>query len=504
MSETETKVQPNTYGNITKPRRSGLLGLSAGQSALGVPAVLILIFSIVGKHFWFAGIFVLLCVVSVVLLKVGRRHDRSIYRRVMLRRVQKRKVRKQQHIYISGPAGFTPTGDTRLPGMMARAVLTNHVDAYGHEFGLVRVSGRGHHNYSVVLQAFPRGKSALDRDTVENQVAHWGAWITQRGQEEGVRGASVTIESAPDTGLRLQRLLEKNFKEDAPEFSKEVVDEYASTGPTGAPQISVFVTLTFDGRNQEGASGDRGAEDMAEEISSKLPGIIAGLVAAGGGAIRPCTAQGIVDNTRAAYDPTTATAIEEMQQTEEGTGLTWMDAGPSFAFDGFDHYRHDRVFSRTWTMYGEPRGTFTSNALDRLLEPSEGALRKRVTLLYRPIPADKTTDVVDQETKDAIFAGSQVRMSARAKQRQAYALKSAEEEALGAGMTRFGLIITVTTDQQEKLRRFNTTVPGMLSNAKLKVRIALANQAVAFQAGLPLGMVLPDHMVIPEEVREWF
>ena len=34
------------------------------------------------------------------------------------------------------------------------------------------------------------------------------------------------------------------------------------------------------------------------------------------------------------------------------------------------------------------------------------------------------------------------------------------------------------------------------------VRTALANQAVTFQAGMPLGIVLADHMLIPEGIRK--
>ena len=103
-----------------------------------------------------------------------------------------------------------------------------------------------------------------------------------------------------------------------------------------------------------------------------------------------------------------------------------------------------------------------------------------------------------------MFSGSQQRVSVRARQRLAAAQKTAQEEALGSGLTRFGLIVTITVKDAEDLRRFERTVPGMVSHAKLRVREALANQAVTFQAGLPLGVVLPDHMMLPDEIRTWF
>ena len=86
----------------------------------------------------------------------------------------------------------------------------------------------------------------------------------------------------------------------------------------------------------------------------------------------------------------------------------------------------------------------------------------------------------------------------------AAAQKTAQEEALGSGLTRFGLIITISMKDETELRKFDRTVHGMVSHAKLRVREALANQAVTFQAGLPLGMVVPDHMMIPDELKTWF
>ena len=89
---------------------------------------------------------------------------------------------------------------------------------------------------------------------------------------------------------------------------------------SAAPEVVARITLTFDGRRLDGKAGDRGMEEMAEEIGNKLPGIISGLANTGAGAVRPNTAQEIIDFTRVAYDPTTAVAVEEAQAAG-GTGL---------------------------------------------------------------------------------------------------------------------------------------------------------------------------------------
>lgn len=503
MAQADVRIEPNTFGNFTVPRRSGLMGLSMGHSFALVPIILVVIM-LAARGWVLASVIVVgATILGIVLLKVTKKQGRSIYGRLMLRAAQRRKVATKTHVYLSGPAGFTPDGQVRLPGMMAKSQLTESVDSYGNPFGLIRLSSRGHHNYSVVLECYPNGDSLIDQADVDNQVAHWANWLTQRGLDEGIRGASVTLESSLDSGLRLQKLLADNHREDAPDFAKRVVQRIADTDNSNAPELVARISLTFDGRQVDGKGGDRGMEEMAEEIGNRLPGIVSGLANTGAGAVRSCSAQAIIDFTRVAYDPTTAVAVEEAQ-ANGGTGLSWEDAGPSFALDAFDHYRHDRAISKSWTMYEGPRGAFTSNSLARLTAPSAGALRKRVTLLYRPIPADETSAVVENEQKDAMFSGSQQRVSVRARQRLAAAHKTAQEEALGSGLTRFGLIVTISVKDAEDLRRFDRTVPGMVSHAKLRVREALANQAVTFQAGLPLGMVLPDHMLLPDELRTWF
>ncbi|MEV4902829.1 SCO6880 family protein, partial [Citricoccus sp. NPDC055426] len=376
-------------------------------------------------------------------------------------------------------------------------------DSYGNPFGLLRTSGAGVHHYSVVIEAHPDGDSLVDREQVDHRVATWGAWLTQRGLDEGIRGASVTIESAPDSGLRLAGLLQTNRAEDSPDYARAVTARIGQTYQEGAPQLVARVSVTFDGRRLDGKVGDRGFTEMAEDIGTRLPGIVGGLQGTGAGAVRACTAQQITDFTRVAYDPTVASIVEQMQ-AESGTGLRWEDAGPSFAQDGFEHYRHDRAVSKSWTMYQGPAGHFTSSSLKRVLEPSPGLLRKRITLLYRPIPAERTTALVQQEQNDAAFAGSQTRRNARAALRQAAAAKTAQEEAQGAGLTRFGLVITITGTSEDELRPWDKRIPGLLGPARLRVRPALANQAVTFQAGLPLGLVAPDHMLIPDEIREFF
>lgn len=498
----DLEVQPNVFGNLHHPGRSGILGLGMGPSLMLVPVILLSILLLAAQFFVLSVAMLLGGAAAVTLLLVWRKDGRSIYGRMTLKFMQRRKEKSGKHVYMAGPTGHTPDGATRLPGLMASSELSDHTDPFGRPFGIIRNSGRGIHHYSVVIEAQPDGDALVDQERVERQVAHWGAWLASRGMDEGIRGASVTIESAPDSGLKLRRLIQNGRVDNAPAFATAVTESIEQEYDRGSPELSARLTVTFDGK-AVGDGKDRGVAEMAEDIGNRLPGLLSGLAPTGAGAARACTAQEITDNTRVAYDPTVATSVEEAQMNG-GTNLRWEDAGPSTAFDLEEYYKHDRVYSASWTLYEEPKGTFTLDSLRRALNPSPGVLRKRVTLLYRPVPVDRTTETIQQELQDSTFSGSQKRMSMKAVQRQKAAVKSAQEEAQGAGVTRFGLIITCTVTDPEVFRRLDKEVPNWLSRARLRVRKTLANHAVTFQAGLPLGMVLPDHMMLPDEIREFF
>lgn len=78
----------------------------------------------------------------------------------------------------------------------------------------------------------------------------------------------------------------------------------------------------------------------------------------------------------------------------------------------------------------------------------------------------------------------------------AAARKTAQEEALGAALVRFGMIVTATVSDPAGLPLARQTVESLSATARLHLRPAYGNQDVAFLAGLPLGVILPK-MTMP-------
>jgi hypothetical protein len=189
-----------------------------------------------------------------------------------------------------------------------------------------------------------------------------------------------------------------------------------------------------------------------------------------------------------------ATAAPAPAPGEDGAaaGPGWHDCGPGVAEESADSYYHEGAVSRTWVASEAPRGTVRSGVLRGLLEPSPLVPRKRVTLLYRPLGPAAAARAVETDRRTAHFmaASSAGLVNARASAAVRAAEQAATEEAAGAGLTEFTLLVTATADTVSGLRTADAEVANLAASARLRLRVARGQQAGAFAVTLP-GGVLP-------------
>lgn len=497
MSSSSTRI---TYGNLTLPGRQGLLGLSlpaflAGLVGLGVSMVFFM-----ATEWWVGLLMAVVWFGAMIPMVLPVSHGRNLYQWAGLHLAQRRARAKHTNVLVNGPAGKVPDGKFRLPGLAAQSVVEEFTTGFGMPFAIVSIPSTDHH--TVVLEVHPTGNELVDQSVIDGQVAQWGAWLAYLGTEDSIVAASVTVETSIDSGLRLRKATLTPVREDASDFGKAVAGELSKGFGTTSPAISTRVAITFSGK-VSGQSKGKSMQEVSDEIANQLPSLMDGLRNTGAGShVTPCTSQDLADYVRAAYDPHVAPEIEE-QRANGGTGLTWDQAGPAFHQTELDHYFHDRAISTSWTLGGEPRGTFYDTSLARLLAPERKVARKRVTLLYRPIPAARATAIADRKVRNADFvARSAKSQRAVSNSVQRAAIQTAEEEAAGAGMTLFGMVVTATVLSKEELRTARQMIASQGAQARLRLRSALGSQDSAFVAGLPLGVVLPHHTTIPASITD--
>lgn len=82
------------------------------------------------------------------------------------------------------------------------------------------------------------------------------------------------------------------------------------------------------------------------------------------------------------------------------------------------------------------------------------------------------------------------------------AAATASEEAAGAGLVNFGLLVTATVSDLSKIADAHAAIDNLAATARLRLRPVYGSQDSAFAAALPLGLVLPKHIRVPTELRE--
>jgi len=488
-----------TYGNWRKP-------MSAGLGSLGMLGTVVLLVGIIVVIFAFAlaGVIAALVILLVLAgslgtLMVRDRHGRTVLQKLGTRAGWLRTRSSGAHLYRSGPLGRVPWGSFQLPGLLARSSLSEGQDSYGRPFALLEMPTTGH--FTVIFATEPDGSSLVDPEQVDSWVAHWGQWLASLGDEPGLVAASVTVETAPDTGARLRREVFGQMDEGAPAVARAMLREVVSSYPEGSATVRAWVALTFAAASRAGGRR-RDAEEMRRDLASRLPGLSSRLHLTGAGAARPVSAQQLCEVVRTAYDPPAARLFDAAYAQGEVPTLSWQDVGPTAAQAQWGSYRHDGAHSVSWSMTGAPRGEVQSSVLSQLLAPHAVIARKRVTILYQVLDSAVAARIVEADKRNADFrATSSTRPSARIVREQRAAASTAQEEARGAGLVNFGLLVTATVTSEQLLPEAEAAIDNLAATARLQLRPVYGSQDSAFAAALPLGLVLPRHLNVPAEIR---
>ena len=483
-----------TYGNWRKP-------LSPGVGRLGLAGTLLLLVGLLVVTVM-AMVSTLSSLISAVVLGlvmlplvIQDQHGRTALQSVTARLNWWWGRSQGWHLYRSGPLSVIPYGSHRLPGLLAASRLVEGRDSYGRPFALIAIPRTRH--YTVVFECNADGAALVDQEQVDTWVAHWGHWLAALGYEPGLVAASVTIETAADLGHRLREEVHANTDPNAPALARAALEEIVWNYPVGSARVSTRIAVTYAALPHPG--GKRRDQDaMVREIGMRIPGLVSGLEMTGAGSARPMTADQLFRAVRIAYDP----EAEAGMDAAEGRETRWDDVGPVAAQESWDHYVHDSGHSITWGMSEAPRGEVLSGVMNGLVSPHHDIARKRVTFLYRPHDPASAARIVERDRKDTRFRLDGAASAARNEIDVMKSDQSAIEEARGAGVTRFTVLVTATVHSAEELPVAAAAVDTLAAPARLRLRRMYGSQASAFAAGLPLGVVLPDHLNVPAMVRE--
>lgn len=499
MSEQTTYTEP-TYGNWRKPRTAGIGKLGALETWATITALLVLlfVFRLAGPIPGFVAFVAMGTALGV--FTVRDRHGQSRIARMAAHCAHRKAAGRRTNLYRSGPVGLIPGGTAQLPGLLARSRLHQFADSFDREFALVFMPETNH--ATVVIECEPTGLALEDPQTIDAYVANWGGWLADLGKASDVVAASVTVETAPDFGVRLRQSVDTRRHPDAPAAVVAMMEEVKATFPQSAPLTRAFLAVTVTAW-RAGAPRPRKVEDLGLDLGARLGRLTEHLEQCGAGDAHPLTAQALCEVVRSAYDPAVAQHIAAAHAEGITPPLSWDDVGPLAHDAGWEWYRHDSGLSKSWVMSVAPRGEVFSHVLEALLSPAGDVDRKRVTLLYRPVSAARAMDVAEKDVTAAKNrAASTGTPDFRAIDDYAKTIQTAREVSKDAGMLNFGLVITATIRNPQDALAAGYGIEDLAAESQLTVRPAYGAQDTAFAAGLPLGLVLPDYVMVPAKIRE--
>ncbi|MBY8862037.1 hypothetical protein K7711_36560 [Nocardia sp. CA2R105] len=484
-----------TYGRWERPRSAGFFGLTWGVSMVGLALIVIVMLTFLITRSLRATAVVIGCAAVVFMPLAITIGGRSGWEIAVLRAQFALARARGEDLYRAGRFSAIP-GIAKLPGLLANSRLIEYETAGGKRFALVHVRRTDH--YTVILRILPRGKELVDQSQIDSWVAGYGDFLANQSRGGEVVAVTSVLETVVETHLRQQREVARLVRAESPEWARTVMHQAAADIGGVGVRVEARIAITYTAFGQ--GRSRRDPAEQAREIGRRLQGVLSQLARAGLPAT-PLEAWEVIGLVRSRYDLASQRDVETAGR-EITTTQSWDTAGPLAHEDRWDHYLHDGARSITWEMDLAPRGAVYETGLEELLLPRADVPRKRIAIVYRLHSAAEASDLVDSDYRDALAAEQTERgiASAAASIRVDNTRATRMEQVRGAGLARFGALITATAPLDADLPGIEAAVKDMAASSRLGIRRCYAAQAASFAGSLGIGLILPEHTSVSKRV----
>jgi hypothetical protein len=505
-----TPGERRTYGGWIKPKGFGIPGFGTIGTFSLIAWAIIAVFTMMAFGLKGLAVWTVVGAPPIVLFRYHNAADRDGWQIVGGHGAWLLRKQRGTHIFLRGHIGTVAHGTAQLPGLLATTTLLTAEDVYGQPFGVLRL---GRH-YTVLIRVEPDGSAPVGQDTHDTWVARYGQWLARLGREESLVGASFTVQTSPDPGHRLAGNIDRLTPAGTADLTKRVLSEIRSTYPHGEPGIHAHIALTYsaDQLNDErelslrrtDEKRPRGEGEMGALIAERLPAQFADISTIGVSSPRAMTADEIAEYVRVAYDPDSASTIDAGRAKGQPAGITWANAGPTATHTGWVVYRHDDAASITYELVSPPESAVESTILEPLLGAHDKVAIKRVTMLYRPHAAHTAPSIADRDRRTAFGVATERKGEAHANSeaRLAASRAAAKSAAAGAGLCRFAMLVTATSNNPADVEDAGAATKRLGRASQTELRPCRGVGDSAFVGALGIGVILVEHTKTPN-VQEW-
>src|SRR5699024_1901602 len=149
------------YGNLSAPGMQGLFGLSLPVFGAALVALAVSLFLMILAEWWIGLLAGVVCALVLAPTVIRVAHDRTLYQRMGLALSGSRARSTGRNRLIAGPAGRTPDGTFRLPGVAAQSGVKGYQPAFGLPLAVVGIPSPD--PYSVFRARHPTGNAFMDQ-----------------------------------------------------------------------------------------------------------------------------------------------------------------------------------------------------------------------------------------------------------------------------------------------------------------------------------------------------
>lgn len=505
MSEQKSSgLDRPTYGNIIIPSNTGFWGFPKDLSNMAITCVVgaflsQIILGMINQNLAiFSTALIVFSGIVTIIYRIRRgKFGRYKYQEQRLKKKFLKAKKAGKTAYRPGPASELPDGSYRAPGPLMATELKDWTSSYGDRWAMlwngVRRTG------TIWFSVSTSGLQLRDQDDINNMVSAWAAFHRQTGVQGTILQVAVSTVSTTDSGYRLP-LAVNNMRKYArgkkvASAATRTIDQVVEKENTALPRIEHLVTLTFSARAEPTIGiPARSDQELADEIQTVIDGFRESLATSSRGSVSLMTYQDITDYVYSTFNPGQAAAVD-ITRKSGGTGLRWEEAGPSYHNVEKEWYEHSGYYSKTLQMWRPPASVFYEDSIVDLLAPDQRITHKRVTILYRPLPPDVSSQKALEAVNNAKWKVGQKKRKATSEDKTAAAKaeQTENEMALGATLVPFSLLVTITVDDVEKFPQLtaDTNRRGG-SQINLRLREADYSQDFAFALSLGAGAVPQD------------
>ncbi|NYH77140.1 hypothetical protein FHR84_000454 [Actinopolyspora biskrensis] len=385
-----------------------------------------------------------------------------------------------------------------LPGVLQRVSFPDGPVFKDHgRVCLIHDTGEG--RWGATARLTHSGVGMLSAEQCDRLASRLGTLLLSIGHRDVVDRLSLLVRTVPDDGTEYEVWRARHDVADAPDLTRQAVDELDRSIGSVSVRHEVFVTVSGpeDALRKPAAAAGGGVEGRARVLYRVLDGLEDPFKALGAESVEWLSGGALAESIRTGFNPGSSAVLRAGQLTGDGVdGLPKAAAGPTQApSPGWRHYDHDAYSTVSYSVLMPESGT-VFGSLSPLLAVKSAGERRCVAIHYEVMGARAASkSVQNYRFRSGVmrdYKASKGFSASAVDEREAGGAR-AQEQAVAAGhsIVRYSAVAAVTAPADRQIEDHAARLENDSAGRFRLLRLDLAQDSSFVAACLPVGIGLP-------------